>query len=118
MDLAAFLDWDALRPMTELEFEKMSRGPLLPIAGEYIWGNQTIAAATTISGTTEDGTETITAPANANANYGNTTFNGGDHPKGLVIIKGLCAGAFLRFLILQGQVPVRLIMGSWTWGVI
>ena len=39
MDLAAFLDWDALRPMTELEFEKMSRGPLLPNAGEYIWGN-------------------------------------------------------------------------------
>ncbi len=45
MDLAAFLDWDALRPMTELEFEKMSRGPLLPNAGEYIWGNQTITAA-------------------------------------------------------------------------
>ncbi len=78
MDLAAFLDWDALRPMTELEFEKMSRGPLLPNAGEYIWGNQTITAATTISGTTEDGTETITAPANANANYDNTTFTGGD----------------------------------------
>jgi hypothetical protein len=78
MDLAAFLAWDALRPMTELEFEKMSRGPLVANAGEYVWGNQTITAATTISGTTEDGTETITAPANANANYNNTTFAGGD----------------------------------------
>src|SRR5208283_3726 len=68
MDLAAFLAWDALRPMSELEFEKMSRGPLLPSAGEYVWGNQTIASAAAMSGTTEDGTETIIAPANANAN--------------------------------------------------
>ena len=82
MDLAAFLDWDALRPMTELEFEKMSRGPLVPNAGEFIWGNQTIAPATAISGTTEDGTETITAPTNANADYGNSTFSGGDASQG------------------------------------
>ncbi len=82
MDLAAFLAWDALRPMTELEYEKMSRGPLLPNPGEYVWGNQTIAAATTISGVTEDGTETITVPGNANANYGNSTFTGGDSSLG------------------------------------
>ncbi|MDE2221894.1 MAG: SUMF1/EgtB/PvdO family nonheme iron enzyme [Candidatus Omnitrophica bacterium] len=82
MDVAAFLDWDALRPMTELEFEKMARGPLLPNPGEYIWGNQNAAAAATISGTTEDGTETVVSPANANANYGNTTFTGGDSAQG------------------------------------
>ena len=78
MDLAAFLAWDALRPMTELEYEKIARGPLVPDPGEYVWGDQTIAAATTISGTTEDGTETITTPSNANANYNNTTLTGGD----------------------------------------
>ncbi|MBF0571353.1 MAG: hypothetical protein HQL12_05725 [Candidatus Omnitrophica bacterium] len=82
MDLAAFLDWDALRPMTELEFEKMSRGPLLPNPGEYVWGTQTITAAAAISGTTEDGTETITS-SNANANYNNTTFSGGDSSLGV-----------------------------------
>ena len=38
MDLAAYLDWAALRPMTELEFEKICRGPNPPIAGEYVWG--------------------------------------------------------------------------------
>jgi len=78
MDLAAFLDWAALRPMTELEFEKISRGPLVPNAGEYIWGSQSITAASAISGTSEDGTETITAPVNANTNYNNLTFTGGD----------------------------------------
>lgn len=82
MDLAAFLDWDALRPMTELEFEKMSRGPILPNAGEYVWGSSAIGAATTLSGTTEDGTETITN-SNANASYNNTTLSGGDTSQGV-----------------------------------
>lgn len=39
MDLAAWLDWAALRPMTELEFEKACRGPLPPVANEYAWGD-------------------------------------------------------------------------------
>lgn len=91
MDLAAFLDWDALRPMTELEFEKMCRGPLLPSAGEYVWGNQTILAAGAISGTTEDGTETITTP-HANANYNNTTFSGGDAAQGVYYQTGPLRG--------------------------
>ena len=37
-DLAAYLDWTGLRPMTELEFEKACRGPLIPVANEYAWG--------------------------------------------------------------------------------
>lgn len=37
-DLAAYLDWAALRPMTELEFEKICRGPQPRVAGEYPWG--------------------------------------------------------------------------------
>ena len=38
MDLAAFADWSALRPMTELEFEKAARGDRLPDPGEFAWG--------------------------------------------------------------------------------
>lgn len=37
-DGIAFLDWAALRPMTELEFEKAARGPRVPQPGEYVWG--------------------------------------------------------------------------------
>jgi formylglycine-generating enzyme required for sulfatase activity len=37
-DLAAYLDWAALCPMTELEFEKICRGPLSSVAGEFAWG--------------------------------------------------------------------------------
>ena len=34
----AFADWAALRPMTELEYTKASRGPETPKAGEFPWG--------------------------------------------------------------------------------
>ena len=42
-DLELFLIWAALRPMTELEFEKATRGPGLPTPGAYAWGNTTIS---------------------------------------------------------------------------
>ena len=64
-DLAAFLDWAALRPMTELEYEKAARGPstALPIANEYPWGNaNSYAPATTIYNVDA---------ANASVNQGN-----------------------------------------------
>ncbi|MFN8324609.1 MAG: SUMF1/EgtB/PvdO family nonheme iron enzyme [Flavobacteriaceae bacterium] len=38
-DVAAYLDWAALRPMTELEYEKVCRGPQTRISGEYAWGS-------------------------------------------------------------------------------
>ncbi len=83
MDLAAFLDWNALRPMSELEFEKIARGPVLPIPGEYVWGNTTVTPATDLSGD-EDGSEIITT-TDANVNIlGNSTFAGGDAQAGAI----------------------------------
>ena len=38
MDAAAFLDWAALRPMTEMEFEKACRGTTNNITNEFAWG--------------------------------------------------------------------------------
>ncbi len=80
MDVAAFLDWYALRPITELEFEKISRGPSLPVAGEYAWGSTDITAADALTGS-EDGTETFTT-ANANAHFNNAVLSGGDSGNG------------------------------------
>lgn len=41
-DLTSILDWSGLRPMSEFEFEKVCRGPLLPVKNEYPWGNTLI----------------------------------------------------------------------------
>lgn len=38
----AYLDWAGLRPMSELEFVKACRGPLLPVAEAYAWGTANI----------------------------------------------------------------------------
>lgn len=42
MDGSAFADWAALRPMTELEFEKASRGSAAASPGEFAWGTDEI----------------------------------------------------------------------------
>lgn len=38
----AFLDWAAIRPMTEFEYEKVCRGPNVPVMNEYAWGSTDI----------------------------------------------------------------------------
>lgn len=73
-DGIAYVDWAALRPMTELEFEKAARGPSSAVAGEYAWGSASITAAVNIA-SAENGTETIDT-ASANCCYNNTTFTG------------------------------------------
>lgn len=45
-DLTAYLDWAALRPMSDLEFEKACRGSGPRVGGEYAGGKISILAAT------------------------------------------------------------------------
>lgn len=39
----SFMEWAALRPMTEFEYEKACRGPLVPVRSEFAWGTTDIA---------------------------------------------------------------------------
>lgn len=39
----SYLEWAALRPMSEFEYEKACRGPIAPVAREYSWGTTDIA---------------------------------------------------------------------------
>lgn len=105
MDVAAFADWAALRPMSELEFEKAGRGSIYPVAGAYAWGSTTITAAATVSGT-ENGTETITT-SSANAHYNNTTLTDGDGSTG-----PLRAGIFAK-----STTTTRVTTGASYWGM-
>jgi hypothetical protein len=42
LSLTAYLDWAALRPMTELEFEKACRGTAVPVRNEFAWGTNSL----------------------------------------------------------------------------
>lgn len=44
-DLTAYLDWAGLRPMTDIEYERICRGPVGRTAGEYVWGNVALSDA-------------------------------------------------------------------------
>ena len=66
-DLCAYADWAALRPMTELEFEKACRGAKDPVADEYAWGSTSITKTTGVL--TNPGTSgEIATLASANCN--------------------------------------------------
>ncbi len=62
----SFLDWAAMRPSTELEFEKACRGAnIIPMSNEYAWGNVSI---TQVSSAASLGTSSETwAIGNVNA---------------------------------------------------
>jgi len=73
-DLAAFLDWSGLRPMTELEFEKACRGTITAVANEYAWGTAGIAStAYTIS---NSGANNEVISANYSTTLGNGAYSG------------------------------------------
>jgi formylglycine-generating enzyme required for sulfatase activity len=71
-DLMAYLDWAALRPMTEFEYEKICRGTSpSPIPYEYAWNAISITQATASSlNNAGQASETSTAAGNGLCNYG------------------------------------------------
>lgn len=42
--MLAYLDWAALRPMTETEYEKAGRGTATPVNNEFAWGTANVHA--------------------------------------------------------------------------
>ncbi|MFM2376499.1 MAG: hypothetical protein RLZZ165_1596 [Bacteroidota bacterium] len=78
-DLAAYLDWAALRPMTELEFEKACRGFQFPLPSEFAWGTDEIVDANTLL---HDATafESVAETATASAGLGSHGYAGPQGP--------------------------------------
>jgi len=67
-DVAAYLDWSGLRPMTELEYEKACRGPMTAVSNEYAWGSTSITVANNITNGGAINESSSTAGANAVSN--------------------------------------------------
>lgn len=78
-DFAAYLDWAALRPMTEFEFEKLARGPMAIVPGgvEYVWGSFSII---TCNGGSAVNAGTASEVANTSGNGLCCCENGGFGP--------------------------------------
>lgn len=82
-DVAAYLDWAGLRPMSELEYEKSTRGDRAGFANEFAWGSNE-AATTSYSlvnaGASNEGIDTntyVAAGIVGNAAYDSTDVVGG-----------------------------------------
>ncbi|OFX68970.1 MAG: hypothetical protein A2X12_05555 [Bacteroidetes bacterium GWE2_29_8] len=80
-DFCAYLDWACLRPMSELEYEKICRGDsIMPTANEYAWGTNIITDANTVeAGTLGNDNENVTnfiALGGGIANYNNNGIIG------------------------------------------
>ncbi len=75
-DLLAYLDWAALRPMTELQYEKACRGTAAILIDEYSWGTTYINNGNTFTGAETGGEYFV--DATANCVYGYTNFSSGD----------------------------------------
>ena len=83
-DLAAYLAWAGLVPMTELQFEKICRGPVQPTTGEFAWGNTLIATSpyNIVNNANDNEGISNASTTNGNANYaatstGNVPFRNG-----------------------------------------
>ena len=79
-DLVAYADWAALRPMTELEFEKACRAVISKVLGEYAWGNIGITTTNSVrSGTNGTSSEIAGSPEsgqNGLCDYNNNAIGG------------------------------------------
>jgi len=113
LNVLGYLDWACLRPMTELDYEKICRGQNSPVDQEYAWGSTIAYQANVLSITvpSEDGTEIVVGsnvpPNDANATWANFTFTGGDGGQG-----PLRVGIFAR-----PTSTSRLQTGATYWGV-
>lgn len=81
-NISAYLDWAALRPLTELEFEKINRGPQQPLEKEFAWGTPYAVNANTVL---QNGSAEEAVTESAEAPYGLANYGGGvqqDYLKG------------------------------------
>ncbi len=117
-DLKAYLDWSALRPMTELEYEKACRGTNAPTVMEYPWSSTTLTVAS--SAAMSNGglsNEASTATGNGLCTFG----AGGTGPLRCgfaatgVSTRTDAGGAYYGSMEMGGNVWEQAINAGWRW---
>ena len=76
-NVTSFLDWAALRPYTELEFEKAGRGMAEPVSWEFAWGTRNINFIQSLENSgTENEIPDLLANCNSNFSLSGPVRNG------------------------------------------
>lgn len=117
LDANAYLDWAALRPMTELEYEKACRGTLTTAGDGFAWGNSNIHNTTYSLMNDGTPTEMITNPAEGvgNAAYNSTISVGGPLRCGIFAASAVnknrqeTGGSYYGIMELSGNVYERMV---------
>ena len=111
MDGAAFADWASLRPMTELEFEKASRGSRTAVADEFAWGTTNITGATGINNSGAN--NEVASNVGANAVFNNNASVQGPLRVGSFATasstREQAGGTYLGILDLSGNLSERTV---------
>ena len=111
-DMMAYFDWSGLRPMTELEFEKAARGPLIAVDGEFAWGTASVQNRQyTLANEGQDEEVVTTATLAIQTGSGNATYLD-THPSTRVDKGPLRVGIYAG----SSAVPDRVTAGAGYYG--
>lgn len=117
-DLMSYLDWSGLRPMTELEYEKICRGTIAAVAGEFAWGNTT--RTQTLALTNAGLANEVPATAGANVVFGSTNPIGGPGRVGMfagaATTRTQAGATYYGVMEMSGNMAERTILLSGTDG--
>ncbi len=119
-----YLDWAGLRPMSEFEYEKVCRGPVAPLAGEFAWGTADApllpygAPVNWSQGLADDGTPNERPLVNYNESGGNawTRTTVLKYPAGGSVLGPCRVGMFAKSSY-SGPTPPRIQSGAGYYGV-
>jgi formylglycine-generating enzyme required for sulfatase activity len=117
-DLMAYLDWAALRPMTEFEYEKICRGASpASLNGEYAWNGVNLTQATSSSlNNPGDASETSTAAGDGLCAFGNGAATAGPlrcgFAAGAATTKAQAGGSWWGVMEMSGNVWEQCVGGQ------
>jgi formylglycine-generating enzyme required for sulfatase activity len=118
VDFLAIMDWMALRPMTELEYEKNCRGyNIMPLPNEYAWGNTTISGVTAVNNasTAQETPQNGNAVYYSGANFLARPIRCGAFARDTTISRTESGGSYYGTLDLSGNVQeYTMIVGNTT----